>query len=126
MEKIKILFNVINTVFVVLYVYPGSILGFLIYRELHKQPQISPDFLSISSNHLYAFLVLSLIGLLAYYKNNKLLIIIYLILSSIILEVLHLVIPNRSFQWMDLTGNLLGVLLSILLFNIYYNFWRKE
>ena len=42
MEKIKILFNVINTIFVVLYVYPGSILGFVIYRELHKQPQISP------------------------------------------------------------------------------------
>ena len=125
MEKIKILFNVINTVFVVLYVYPGSILGFVIYRELHKQPQISPDFLSISSNHLYAFLVLSLIGLLAYYKNNKLLISIYLILSSIILEVLHLVVPNRSFHYSDLFGNIAGVFISILLFSIFY-YWRKK
>jgi len=68
---------------------------------------------------------LSLIGLISYYKSKKLLIINYLILSSIILEVLHLVIPNRSFQYSDLFGNIVGVLLSILLFNIY-NFWRKK
>jgi len=125
MQKTKILFNIINTIFVILYIYPGSILGFLVYGEFHKQPQITKDFTSISSNHVYAFLVLSLIGLITYYKSKKLLIINYLILSSIILEVLHLVIPNRSFQFNDLFGNIVGVLLSILLFNIY-NFWRKK
>ena len=125
MQKTKILFNIINTIFVILYIYPGSILGFLVYGEFHKQPQITKDFMSISSNHVYAFLALSLIGLISYYKSKKLLIINYLILSSIILEVLHLVIPNRSFQYSDLFGNIVGVLLSILLFNIY-NFWRKK
>jgi len=125
MSKTKILFNIINTIFIVLYVYPGSILGFLIYGELYKQPQLTSDFISISSNHLYAFLVLSLLGLFAYYKSKKLFILNYLILGSIILEVLHLVIPNRSFQYSDLFGNIIGVLLSIILFNIY-NFWRKK
>ena len=125
MQKTKILFNIINTIFIVLYVYPGSILGFVIYGESHKQPQITQDFLSISSNHVYAFFVLSMIGLIAYYKNKKTLILNYLILSSIILEVLHLVIPNRSFQYDDLFGNIVGVLISILLFNIF-NFWRKR
>jgi len=125
MQKTKILFNIINTIFVILYIYPGSILGFLVYGEFHRQPQITKDFMSISSNHVYAFLALSLIGLIPYYKTKKLLIINYLILSSIILEVLHLVIPNRSFQYSDLFGNIVGVLLSILLFNIY-NFWRKK
>ena len=125
MQKTKILFNIINTIFVILYIYPGSILGFLVYGEFHRQLQITKDFMSISSNHVYAFLALSLIGLIAYYKSKKLLIINYLILSSIILEVLHLVIPNRSFQYSDLFGNIVGVLLSILLFNIY-NFWRKK
>ena len=125
MSKKKILFNIINTILIVLYVYPGSILGFLIYGELHKQPQLTSDFISISSNHLYAFLVLSLLGLVAYYKSKKLFILNYLILGSIILEVLHLIIPNRSFQYNDLFGNIAGVLLSILLFNIY-NFWRKR
>ena len=125
MQKTKILFNIINTIFVILYIYPGSILGFLVYGEFHRQLQITKDFMSISSNHVYAFLALSLIGLITYYKSKKLLIINYLILSSIILEVLHLVIPNRSFEYSDLFGNIVGVLLSILLFNIY-NFWRKK
>jgi len=125
MSKTKILFNIINTIFIVLYIYPGSILGWVVYGKLHKQPQLTSDFFSISSNHVYAFLALSLFGLIAYYKSKKLFILNYLILSSIILEALHLIIPNRSFQYSDLFGNIVGVLLSILLFNIY-NFWRKR
>ena len=125
MSKTKILFHILNVIFIILYIYPGSILGFLIYNNFHKQPQLTSDFFSISSNHIYAFLVMSLLGLIAYYKSKKLLILNYLILSSIILEVLHLIIPNRSFQYSDLFGNIVGVLLSILLFNIY-NFWRKK
>ena len=125
MQKTKILFNIINSITIILYVYPGSILGFLIYGEFHKQPQITQDFLSISSNHVYAFLLLSSVGLIAYYESNKILILNYLILSSIILEILHLLIPNRSFQYGDLFGNVVGVLMSILLFSIF-NFWRKR
>ena len=125
MQKTKILFNIINTIFIVLYVYPGSILGYLIYGEFYKQPTITHDFLLISSNHIYAFFALSFIGLIAYYKSKKILILNYLILSSIILEILHLVIPNRSFQYQDLFGNIVGVLISILLFSIF-NFWRKK
>ena len=125
MQKTKILFNIINTIFIVLYVYPGSILGFLIYGEFHKQPQIMQDFLTLSSNHVYAFFALSLVGLIAYYKSKKILIINYLILSSIIFEFLHLIIPNRSFQYSDLFGNIVGVLISILLFSMF-NFWRKR
>ena len=125
MSKIKILFHIVNTIFIILYIYPGSILGFLIYRELKKQPQLTPDYILISSNHIYAFLILSLIGFIAYYKSKKIIIFNYLILSSIILETLHMVIPNRSFQYTDLFGNIVGVLLSILLLSIY-NFWRKK
>ncbi len=125
MQKTKILFNIINAIFIFLYVYPGSILGFLIYGEFHKQPQITEDFLSLSSNHVYSFFILSLLGLIAYYKTKKILILNYLILSSIILEILHLVIPNRSFQYSDLFGNIIGLLMSIFLFSIF-NFWRKR
>ena len=120
MRKTKILFHIVNTVIVILYVYPGSIFGFLIYRNLNKQPQLTSNFFfEISSNHVYAFLVLSLVGFLGYYKSSKIIILNYLILSSIILEVLHLLIPNRSFQYSDLFGNIIGVLLSILLINIF-------
>ncbi len=124
MSKTKILFHMINTIFLALYIFPGSILGFLLYGNLYKQPQLTGDFI-VSSNHMYAFIILSLLGLFSYYKSNKMLILNYLILSSVILEVLHLVIPNRSFQYEDLFGNISGVLMSILLFNIF-NFWRKR
>ena len=124
MSKIKLLFQFLNIIFIILYVYPGSLLGYIFYRDSSIQPQITADFI-MSSNHIYAFLVLSLIGLFAYYKSSKLIIINYLLLISIILEVLHLVIPNRSFQYSDLFGNIVGVLLSILIF-ILYDFWRKR
>ena len=120
---IKIIFHVLNIIFVFLYVYPGSLLGFLIYKDISKQPQVSPDFI-VSSNHLYAFALLSLLGLISYYKSlNK--IILYLILISVILELFHLFIPNRSFQFSDLFGNITGVLISIFIL-ILFNFWRKK
>jgi len=76
MSKIKLLFQVLNIIFIILYVYPGSILGYFFYRDFSIQPQITKDFLA-SSNHVYAFLVLSLIGLFAYYKSSKVIILNY-------------------------------------------------
>ena len=125
MQKTKIFFNIINIVFIILYIYPGSILGLLIYGEIQKQPQITPDFIFISSNHVYAFLLISFTGMIAYYKSNKSFIIYYLLLISIFLEFLHLVIPNRSFQYGDLFGNIIGVILTILLFNIFISYKKK-
>jgi len=125
MSKTKILFQILNTIFIILYIYPGSILGYLIYRNFSKQPQLTSDFFAISSNHVYAFFLLSVLGLFGYYKVKKFFIINYLIFISIILEILHLIIPNRGFQFADLFGNIVGVLLPIIIINIY-NFWRKK
>ena len=121
---IKIIFHLLNIIFVFLYVYPGSLLGFLIYKDISKQPQLTSDFFVLSSNHVYAFLLLSSLGLISNFKNLKI-IILYLILISIILELLHLFIPNRSFQFSDLFGNIVGVLLPIFIL-ILFNFWRKK
>ena len=121
---IKIIFQLLNIIFVFLYVYPGSLLGFFIYKDISKQPQISADFFSLSSNHVFAFLLLSSLGLLGYFKSLRI-IILYLILSSISLELLHLFIPNRSFQFSDLFGNIVGVLVPIFIL-ILFNFWRKK
>ena len=120
---IKIIFHLLNIIFVFLYIYPGSLLGFLIYKDVSKQPQISPDFV-VSSNHVYAFLLLSSLGLISYFNSLKI-VILYLILISIILELLHLFIPNRSFQFSDLFGNIVGVLIPVIIL-ILFNFWRKK
>ena len=121
---IKIIFHLLNSIFVFLYIYQGSLLGFLIYKDISKQPQISADFFALSSNHVYAFLLLSSLGLISYFKSLKI-IILYLIVSSISLELFHLFIPNRSFQFSDLFGNIAAVLISIFII-ILFNFWRKK
>ena len=122
MKITKIFFHLINIIFIILYLYPGSILGFVLYSNFSKQPQVTPDFY-FSSNHVYAFIVLTLFGLISHIKKKN--IIIYFIFISIFLELSHLVIPNRSFQFSDLFGNILGVLISILIIKIYNNLEKK-
>ena len=41
----KIIFHICNTGLIFLYLYPGSIMGWLIYKDFQKQPQITSDFL---------------------------------------------------------------------------------
>ena len=122
MKITKIFFHLINLVFLIFYLYPGSILGFLLYGNFKKQPQISSDFY-FSSNHVYAFAALTLFGLISHINKKN--IIIYFIFLSFILELSHLIIPNRSFQFEDIFGNIIGILISILLIKIY-NYLRKK
>ena len=108
-------------ILIILYLYPGSILGWFLYNNVSLQPQITPNLnLIVSSNHVYAFLILSLIGFFTYKKIDKLKFLsIYLILLSIILEILHYFIPERSFEFPDLFGNLMGVIIVIIIFYFY-------
>ena len=122
MKITKIFFHFINILFIIFYIYPGSIFGYLIYGNLSKQPQVTPDFY-FSSNHVYAFFIVSLLGFIN--NTNKKIYTIYFIFLSIFLELSHIIIPNRSFQFEDLFGNILGVLLSIIIIKIYYYLERK-
>ena len=64
MKKILPLgFQAINLTLIIFYLYPGSILGVLFYNDSSIQPQITRDFL-ISSNHFYAFIILSIVGVI--------------------------------------------------------------
>ena len=111
----KIVFYSINFSLIILYLYPGSLIGQVLYSNHQIQPQITPDFV-ISSNHFYTFVLVSIIGFFTFIKLNQLkFLIIYLISLSIVLEFLHLIIPERSFQLSDLFGNLLGVIVVILI-----------
>ena len=118
-SKYKSIFYLSNLILLVLYLFPGSLLGCYLYNDCQSQPQITKDFL-ISTNHLYAFGLLSIIGLFTYNNSNKLnLLNIYLVLLSIVLEILHIFIPLRSFELSDLFGNLLGVSI-VLTVNFFY------
>jgi len=123
----KIIFYSINFGLIFLYLFPGSLLGQVFYGSKKIQPQITPDFI-ISSNHFYVFILVSIVGFLTFIKiNQRKILMIYLISLSIVLELLHLLIPHRTFQWADLFGNLIGVLVVILVSNLInkYGFFKK-
>ena len=117
MKILKNSFYVLNIVLFIFYLFPGSILGCILYNDCYIQPQLTRDFL-VSSNHFYVFIILSMIGFLSFSKNLKK-ISYYLILLSILLELLHIIIPNRGFEVADLLGNIMGVLLSLILFKLF-------
>ena len=116
--KYKIIFYIINFILILLYLFPGSLIGCFLYDDCKLQPQITPDFL-ISTNHLYAFAFLSLIAFLTFKKTDKItFIILYLITISVVLELFHHFVPDRSFEYSDLFGNLIGVIIIIIFFNL--------
>tara|TARA_A100001035_G_scaffold209249_1_gene169195 strand:- start:229 stop:627 length:399 start_codon:yes stop_codon:yes gene_type:complete len=114
----KIIFYFANLIIITLYIFPGSILGWLLYGDVYIQPKISPDFI-VSSNHVYAFSVLTILGYLSYKSRKLKLVFIYLFFISIILELSHLIIPNRGFEYSDLFGNIIGVLIIYIYFQFY-------
>ena len=115
----KTTFHVSNIGLILIYIYPGSIFGWLFYGDKQKQPQLTSDFLIFSSNHFYVFVVLSCLGIFSYYKNKVKNLFLYLFFISIFLELFHILIPQRSFEYQDLAGNILGVFLIFMLFNFY-------
>ena len=116
-SKFKIIFYCSNFFLFLLYLFPGSLLGLIMYNDKKIQPQITSDFI-VSSNHFITFAFISIIGFFTFRKKKEAIpLIFYLIFLSIILEIFHIIIPERSFQWADLLGNLLGVVIVIFINN---------
>ena len=115
----RIIFHISNIGLILIYLYPGSILGWLLYGNNQKQPQLTSDFVIFSSNHVYTFMALSFLGIFSYYKNKVKILFLYLFFISIFLELCHILIPQRSFEYHDLFGNFLGIFLVFIAFNIY-------
>ncbi len=110
---------------VILYLFPGSLIGYLLYRDFGTQPDLIPNPIGTSINHLFAFFYLSILGLISHMKDKNFnQTNILLIFLSIILELSHYFIPNRSFEFLDLFANLLGTLTAIFI-TIFYKKYKK-
>ena len=122
-NKIRIvhyLYNFSLTGLLILYLFPGSLIGYFLYGDLGKQPDMIPNPIGTSINHALAFFYLTTIGLISYINQtsfNKIL--IFLVTLSLFLELSHLFIPNRSFEFLDLFANLLGTFLAIVIIFLY-------
>ncbi len=109
-----------------LYMFPGSLIGYLFYGDLSQQPNLVDNEFGTSINHFIAFFILSTLGLILKEKKNLIKRrIISLIFLSVFLEITHLIIPNRSFQLFDLAGNLLGSFIAII-FMLFFRKWQKK
>ena len=119
MKILKNSFYFLNILLIIFYLFPGSILGCLIYDNCKIQPQLTSDFL-VSSNHVYTFFIISLFGFISYSKKPAFIrTVVYLFFISIFLELMHLYVPERGFEIKDLAGNIVGVAISLIIILIF-------
>ena len=111
----------------ILYLFPGSIIGYLLYGDLGKQPNLIESPIGTSINHFFYFFLLSLLGFV--YNSNKKKFsnsILFLFILSIFLELLHFVVPNRAFELNDIIANSVGVAVVYFLFFLKKKFTNEK
>ena len=116
----KYLFYFSFIILLILYLFPGSIIGYFLYDNLEKQPDFITNPIGTSINHLVFFFYLSVLGFI--FRNHQKKFInsfSFLFLISIILELLHYFTPNRAFELNDLYANSLGVLLAYFIIKLF-------
>ncbi len=101
----------------ILYLFPGSLIGYFLYGNLAQQPNFIDNPIGTSINHFFFFLYLAISGLIIRLKTkvptNSFQ---FLFCISILLELSHHLIPNRAFEYYDLLANILGVMFAYLIF----------
>ena len=119
----KFVFYILVLFLIIISLYPGSLLGYLFYGDWSQQPNLIKNPFGTTINHFIYYVYVSLLGFSLYLKNNNFKKLVYgLFFLSIILEVVHFIVPNRSFQLGDLIGNFFGVLVAYFLVKIYLHF----
>ena len=117
---LKNLFYFSFIILLILYLFPGSLIGYFLYDNLGKQPDLISNPIGTSINHLIVFFILSIFGFMFRSKQKKFINSFYfLFLLSIFLELAHFFIPNRAFELNDLYANSLGVLLAFFILKFF-------
>ena len=97
----------------VISVYPGNIIGLI----LKGDPSTYPG--SDNLGHFLVYFILSFLACLSFDNNKKLnFIIFFLVFFFLIMELLHLFIPNRYYENVDLIMNFVGVIFGFFIFQV--------
>ena len=119
-QFLKLLFHISVLFLIIVSLYPGSLIGFLLYGDLGQQPDLINNPLGTTINHFISYFYVSLLGFFLYLREKNFQKFVYgLFFLSIILEGLQFIIPNRSLQLGDLISNILGVLVAYSVVKIY-------
>ena len=123
---LKFIFHASVLFLIVLSLFPGSLLGLLFYGDLGQQPNLIKNPFDTTINHFIYYIYVSLLGFFLYLREKSFKKLAFgLFFLSIILEVFHFMVPNRTFQLGDLIGNILGVLAAYFLVKIYLHFSKR-
>ena len=108
----------------IIYLFPGSLISYLLYGNLWQQPNFIKNPLGTSINHLIFFSFITvLITIIRFRVKNIFTSYKVILFISCVLEILHLIVPNRAFELYDLIANIAGVAI-ILLLNRFIK-WQK-
>tara|TARA_B100001765_G_C19234726_1_gene219778 strand:+ start:139 stop:522 length:384 start_codon:yes stop_codon:yes gene_type:complete len=120
---LKSIFYISVLFLIIISLYPGSLLGYLFYGDLELQPNLIENPFGTAINHFICYTYVSLLGFFLYSSSQNFKKLVYgLFFLSIILEVFHFIVPNRSFEIEDLFGNILGVVVAYSIVKIYLFF----
>jgi len=112
---------------IIISLYPGSLIGYFFYGDFAQQPNLIKNPFGTTINHFAYYFFLSLLGFFIYIKSKNFTNLLYLMFFlSIMLEVMHLFVPKRSFQLEDLLANILGVMVAYFVVKIYLLFNKNE
>ena len=117
---LKIIFYFGLLCLAIISLYPGSLIGYLLYGDFNTQPHFIKNPFGTTINHFIYYIFISLLGFFIYYKNfffKKLFYGLYFL--AIMLEFAHYIVPNRSFELADLVANILGVTVAYSILKIY-------
>ena len=120
---LKSIFHISVLFLIIISLYPGSLFGYLFYGDWRQQPNVIPNPFGTTINHFIYYVYVSLLGFFLYLRENNFKKLVYgLFFLSVILELLQIIIPERSFQLGDLIGNILGVMVAYSAVKIYLFF----
>ena len=126
-KVLKSIFHISVLFLIMISLWPGSLIGFLLYGDWGQQPDLIENPFGTAINHFIFYVYISLLGFFLYVKNENFKKLVYgLFFLSITLELFHLIIPNRSFQLEDLLGNIFGVIVAYFVIKIYLLFKNLE
>ena len=123
---LKFIFHTSVLLLIIISLFPGSLIGFFLYNDLGKQPNLIVNPFGTAINHFICYFYVSMLGLYLYLRSNNFQKLVFsLFFLSIILEVLQFIVPNRAFEIYDVSANFAGVLVAYCLIKIFKS-WSKS
>ena len=112
-------------ILLILYLFPGSLIGYFLYGNLGHQPNLIANSIGTSINHLIFFSYITVLAVIVrlrvknIFTNYR-----FILFISCSLEIFHLIVPNRAFELYDLIANFTGVVIILLINSLIK--WRKH